>query len=91
MADYAIRAATLDDLEALTDIYNHSIVNSAITFDLQTFAPSERRGWFDDHSHAGPHRLLVGTDNRGRCLGLRYQAPTAILSPRSNDWHRSCR
>jgi hypothetical protein len=23
MADYAVRRATLDDLEALTDIYNH--------------------------------------------------------------------
>ena len=69
MADYAIRAATLDDLEALTDIYNHYIVNSAITFDLQTFTTSERRAWFDDHSDVGPHRLLVAIDDRGRCLG----------------------
>jgi hypothetical protein len=30
MEDYAIRAATLDDLDALTDIYNHYIINTAI-------------------------------------------------------------
>ena len=69
MADYAVRPATLDDLEALTDIYNHYVVNTAITFDLQTFAASERRGWFDDHRDAGPHRLLVATDASNRCLG----------------------
>ena len=59
MADYAVRAATVDDLEALTDIYNHYVVNTAITFDLRTFAAAERRGWFDDHRDFGPHRLLV--------------------------------
>ena len=69
MADYAVRAATLDDLEELTDIYNHYVVNTAITFDLRTFAPAERRGWFDDHRDAGPHRLLVATDARNRCVG----------------------
>ena len=69
MADYAVRAATLDDLEALTDIYNHYVVNTAITFDLRTFAAPERRAWFDDHRSSGPHRLLVATDARNRCLG----------------------
>lgn len=69
MADYAVRAATLDDLEALTDIYNHYVVNTAITFDLRTFAAPERRGWFDDHRGSGPHRLLVATDAHNRCLG----------------------
>jgi phosphinothricin acetyltransferase len=59
MEDYAIRAATLDDLDALTDIYNHYIVNTAITFDLKTLTAAARRGWFDDHGESGPHRLLV--------------------------------
>jgi phosphinothricin acetyltransferase len=69
MADYAVRPATVDDLEALTDIYNHYVVNTAITFDLRTFAASERRGWFDDHRDSSPHRLLVATDASSRCLG----------------------
>jgi phosphinothricin acetyltransferase len=69
MADYTVRAATLDDLQALTDIYNHYVINTAITFDLQTFTVLTRRGWFDDHSATGPHRLLVATDSEGQCLG----------------------
>ena len=69
MADYAVRAATLDDLEALTDIYNHYVVHTAITFDFRPFAAAERRAWFDDHCDAGPHRLLVATDADDRCLG----------------------
>ena len=69
MADYAIRAATVDDLEALTDIYNHYIVNTPITFDLQTFTAAARRPWFDDHGNSGRHRLLVATDDEGRCVG----------------------
>ena len=69
MADIAVRSATLDDLQALTDIYNHYIVNTAITFDLQTFTAATRRGWFDDHAETGPHRLLVATGSDGECLG----------------------
>jgi len=69
MADYTIRAAALDDLEALTSIYNHYIVKTAITFDLRTFTTAERRAWFDDHGDSGPHRLLVATDGQNRCLG----------------------
>jgi len=69
MANYAVRAATLDDLQALTDIYNHYVVHTAITFDLQTFTAAARRGWFDEHHDNGPHRLLVATDEHGRCRG----------------------
>ena len=77
MAGHAIRAARLDDLEALTDIYNHYVVHSAITFDLQSFTTAERRAWFDDHADSGPHRLLVATDGQGRCVGVRQQQPMA--------------
>ena len=69
MADFAVRAATLDDLEALTEIYNHYIVHSAITFDLRPFAAAERRTWFDEHTGSGPHRLLVAADEDGACAG----------------------
>jgi hypothetical protein len=33
MVDYTVRSATLDDVEALTDIYNHYVVNTAVTFE----------------------------------------------------------
>ena len=69
MSDHAVRAATLGDLPALTDIYNHYVINTAVTFDLQTFTAAGRRRWFDDHAETGAHRLLVATDAGGACLG----------------------
>ena len=69
MADITVRSARLGDLPALTDIYNHYIVTTAITFDLRPFTPDERRAWLDDHAASGRHRLLVATDEHDRCLG----------------------
>jgi phosphinothricin acetyltransferase len=66
---HLIRPASLADLPALTDIYNHYIVNSAITFDLRPFTPDERRGWFDDHAAMGRHRLIVAVDKAGAVVG----------------------
>lgn len=65
----AIRAGALEDLPALTDIYNYYVTHTAITFDLRPFAPAERRAWFDDHAAGGRHRLLVGIDAAGVCAG----------------------
>jgi len=69
MPQHVIRAATLDDLDALTAIYNHYIVHSAITFDLHPFTSAGRRAWFDDHAASGPHRLLAAVDEQGTCVG----------------------
>jgi len=64
-----LRPATLDDLPALTAIYNHYVVNTSVTFDLVPFEPQGRRAWFDDHSPRGRHRLLVAADPDGTPLG----------------------
>ena len=64
-----IRAATIEDLPALTDIYNHYVIHTAITFDLHPLTVEQRRAWFDDHRPSGRHRLLVAADDGGRCLG----------------------
>jgi phosphinothricin acetyltransferase len=69
MSIHAVRPATLDDLEALTEIYNYYVVNTTITFDLRPFTAGERRSWFDEHKPSGPHRLLVAADSGGACLG----------------------
>ena len=65
----AIRAATLDDLPALTEIYNHYILHTPITFDLEPYEPQGRRAWFDEHASSGRHRLLVAEDERGQIFG----------------------
>jgi phosphinothricin acetyltransferase len=64
-----IRPGVLADLPPLTEIYNHYIRETAITFDLEPFTPEERRGWFDQFSSdGGAHRLLVGVQ-AGRVIG----------------------
>ena len=69
MIPILVRPATDDDLPALTDIYNHYVVNTPITFDLQPFTVDERREWFVEHSHGGRHRLLVADDGQGQAVG----------------------
>jgi phosphinothricin acetyltransferase len=64
-----IRPAVLADLPALTDIYNHYVVHTAVTFDVRPFSPEERRPWFDDHHATGRHRLLVAVEGDGRVIG----------------------
>jgi len=66
---FAIRPAALDDLGALTAIYNHYVNHTPITFDVRPFTVEERRPWFSDHSGSGPHSLLVAVDRHGTCVG----------------------
>jgi phosphinothricin acetyltransferase len=83
VAMIALRAADAADLVALTDIYNHYVVNTAITFDLHPFAPEARRPWFEEHSPAGRHRLLVAIED-GTVVGYattgRWRAKAAYTT-----------
>ena len=54
-----VRRATLDDLPALTDIYNHYIVETPVTFDLAPLEPDDRREWFDAHQGSLRYQLMV--------------------------------
>jgi len=63
-----IRAGRLDDLEALTRIYNHFVVNTHVTFDLEPFTVEARREWFSHYSATGRHRLLVA-ESAGEVVG----------------------
>jgi phosphinothricin acetyltransferase len=54
-----IRAANARDLARLTEIYNHYVATTAITFDLEAYTVDERRAWFEQFSNTGRHRLLV--------------------------------
>lgn len=63
-----VRPATLDDLPAITAIYNHYVVHSHATFDLEPVSLDNRREWFSHYAATGPHRLLVGVE-AGRIAG----------------------
>jgi phosphinothricin acetyltransferase len=63
-----VRDARDSDLARLTEIYNHYVIHTAITFDLEPYEPEDRRSWLEQFSDAGPHRLFVA-EERGRVLG----------------------
>ncbi|MEU1086762.1 N-acetyltransferase family protein [Streptomyces sp. NPDC005892] len=60
--DTQVRPGTEGDLGALTDIYNHYVRETALTFDVTSFTPEERLPWLLAHPDRGPHRLLVAED-----------------------------
>ena len=62
MADLTIRAATREDLPALTAIYNHYVVNTAITFDIDPYTVEQRVPWFEQFAGSGRHRLFVALE-----------------------------
>ena len=77
-ADILVRAAEDSDLGALTDLYNHYVRHSAITFDTVPLSPEQRRSWLLSHGKDGPYRLLVaqerGVHASGRILGYAHSS-----------------
>jgi phosphinothricin acetyltransferase len=69
MTDLSIGPAVLTDLPRLTEIHNHYVIPTHITFDIQPFRPEQREGWFCEHSEGGRYRLLVGEKGRFGVLG----------------------
>jgi phosphinothricin acetyltransferase len=65
MTDLRVRPAALADLERLTAIYNHYVLDGAITFDVDPVTPAERRSWYVAHTTGPGHRLLVAEGAHG--------------------------
>ena len=63
-----VRPGVPDDLARLTEIYNHYVENSHVTFDLVPFTVEARRTWLGHYGATGPHRLLVAVEG-DRLLG----------------------
>ena len=57
----SIRPATVDDLEAINEIYNEAVLRTTGTFDLEPKSLEDRRVWFDQH--AADHPVLVAEHN----------------------------
>ncbi|MGW0912339.1 N-acetyltransferase family protein [Streptomyces sp. NPDC002784] len=75
-----VRPGVEGDLGALTDIYNHYVRHTPITFDTAVFTPEERRPWLLSHPEDGPYRLMVAvagdpTGNSQRILGYATSSP----------------
>ncbi|HEV2686520.1 MAG TPA: GNAT family N-acetyltransferase [Actinomycetota bacterium] len=69
-----VRPAAADDLERINNIYNHYVLHSQATFDVEPITIERRREWFSHYSTSGPHRLLVADDG-GVVLGFATSSP----------------
>jgi phosphinothricin acetyltransferase len=49
-----VRAATMDDLDAITEIYNEAIRETTATFDTEPKSKAEQARWFNDHGDKYP-------------------------------------
>ena len=59
MSSALIRAATRSDLPRLTEIYNHYVVHTPVTFDVDPWTVEQRIPWFEQFAATGRYRLLV--------------------------------
>ncbi|GGT37880.1 GNAT family N-acetyltransferase [Streptomyces chromofuscus] len=74
-----VRPGVEDDLAALTDLYNHYVRETPITFDTAVLTPKERRPWLLSHPEDGPHRLMVATDaDSQEILGYATSSPYRV-------------
>lgn len=58
-----IRPATTKDLPRLTEIYNHYVINTPITFDLEPKSVESRAEWFEQFALTGRYRLVVAEES----------------------------
>lgn len=63
----SIRPADERDLDALTELYDHYVQSSAVTFDVAPVTSAARRTWLAHYAPRGRHRLLVAECARGVC------------------------
>ncbi|MCX5333416.1 GNAT family N-acetyltransferase [Streptomyces sp. NBC_00140] len=71
-----VRPGVEGDLGALTDIYNHYVRETPITFDTSVFTPEERRPWLLSHPEDGPYLLKVAADaDSQEILGYATSSP----------------
>ena len=54
-----IRCATLDDLPAINDIYNHYVLNSTCTYQEEAETIADRHAWFAAHGAAHPITVAI--------------------------------
>jgi phosphinothricin acetyltransferase len=59
MSDIAIRRVEQADLPALLEIYNHYVVNTPITFDIEPRTLAQRQEWLDQFKPAGRFQCFV--------------------------------
>lgn len=76
-----IRAATTDDVDAITSLYNDLGVATTASYDLRPATTDERRAWLDDHlAHDWP---VIVAEDAGAVIG--YAAYSAFREKAGYD------
>ncbi len=73
MTSLHIRPARVEDLARLREIYNHYVVHSPATFDLEPKTLEQRAEWFAQFAETGRYRLLAAEEG-GAVLGYANSA-----------------
>jgi phosphinothricin acetyltransferase len=68
-----VRAATIADLPAIVEIFNHAIETSVAVFELSPYGIEERTSWLAQFGDE--HPLLVCDEGDGSVLGFAYYLP----------------
>jgi phosphinothricin acetyltransferase len=66
MSNVRIRPATVDDLAAINDIYNHYVLHSTCTYQTEPETIEARRAWFANHGEKHP---VTVAEEDGRVVG----------------------
>jgi phosphinothricin acetyltransferase len=64
MTQASVRAAVRGDLPRLTEIYNHYVIHTPVTFDIEPYTVERRENWFNQFAASGRYRLFVAEENR---------------------------
>jgi phosphinothricin acetyltransferase len=59
MKDLIIRRVVQADLSVLLDIYNHYVLHTPITFDIEPRTLAQRQEWLDQFGESGRHQCFV--------------------------------
>jgi phosphinothricin acetyltransferase len=65
-----IRDATPADIARMTEIRNHYIEKTHITFDIDPLTPEQFATWFHEHSDGHRYRMLVAEEPGAGVLGF---------------------
>lgn len=63
MTELRIRTAERRDLARITEIYNHYVLNTPVTFDIDAYTVGQREPWFAQFGATGRYQLLVAEEH----------------------------
>jgi phosphinothricin acetyltransferase len=74
VSEVVVRRPTVADVPALLDIYNHYVVHTHVTFDLEPRTLEQRLAWFHTFDSHGRHQCFVAAQ-AGQPIGWASSMP----------------